>query len=297
MATTLLIIMGMMWGLQVAMLKLAARGGYSEPAVLLVALVLLSLAFAGLCAARGQGFRPNPALFRFLLVIAALGYVVPLITTLYAAPALSAGVLSLTACMAPVVAILTALALRVEAVSRRRMIAVLLGLASVVILLLPELALPEAGKSLWILAALAVPLCYGIESIYIARHWPDGLTPLQVVTAQSIAAAVIVTPLCLVWSGPFPALGKNEPGLPELGIAGFVAAGVIESLIYLWLIRKTGGVFVNFGTFVSLFAGIIWGMVLFAESHAAPVWAAAGLLILALALAGHGTQSDRHSAH
>ncbi|MEO1139408.1 MAG: DMT family transporter [Pseudomonadota bacterium] len=288
-ASGLLLVMGMMWGLQFAMLKLAARGGYSEPAVLLIALVLLSIAFTALLLLRGARLRLDARLLVFLLMIATLGYVIPLIATLATVPVLSAGVLSLVACLSPVAALFASVLMRTEHVAPRRVVAVALGLVSVALLLVPELVLPEGGRTFWILVALLVPLCYGIESVYIARHWPGGMSPLQVVTAQTIAATLIVAPLCLIWAGPFPSLGPDGPGLPELGIAIFVIAGVVESLIYLWLIRHTGGVFVNFGTFISLFAGIAWGIVLFGEAHPATTWLAVAVLVLALGLAGQGS--------
>ena len=54
--------------------------------------------------------------------------------------------------------------------------------------------------------------------------------------------------------------------------------------MYFWLIRTTGGVLVSFGTFVSLFAGIGWGMAIFSESHGPAVWVAVLVLVGALAL-------------
>jgi len=131
--------------------------------------------------------------------------------------------------------------------------------------------------------ALVVPLCYGIEPIYIAANWPRGFTALQAVTGETLFAAVMMMPIFLLFGDP---LGSNVLwSSAELAILVFVAAGVIESLLYFYLIQKTGGVFVSFGTFISLFAGIAWGIVLFSEVHDSIVWLAVGALCLALALA------------
>ena len=64
----------------------------------------------------------------------------------------------------------------------------------------------------------------------------------------------------------------------------FVAAGIIETLLYFLLIKYAGGVFVSFGTFISLFAGIAWGIALFAEVHPASTWVAVIALFASLAL-------------
>lgn len=281
-AAALLLVMGMMWGLQFAMLKVSAREGYSEIAVVMVALVLLSIAFTAISWARGEMLRPRRGLVRFLVVSATLGYVVPLLAALTAAAQLSTGLLSLIGSMSPVVAITIAIVMRTEPVSRRRILAVALGLMSVCIILLPQLAGPGLGMAPWVLVALAVPVAYGMKSIFIARTWPLGLTALQAVTGETIVAAFLVAPLFLFSTGTLPLSGGW--GVAETAILVFVAAGVIESLIYFYLIRHTGGVLVNFATFVSLFAGIGWGVVLFGESHSALVWGAVLLLVASLYL-------------
>jgi len=282
-ALTLLVIMGTFWGLQFAMLKLAASGGHSELTVLMVALVLLSLVFFAITMLKGHRFRLARHMVPFFVITSILGYVVPLLATLHAAPHLSAGVLVMLASLSPVAAIATALAWRSERVTVVRMAAVALAIVSIGMIFWPELTLPGLGDANWMLLALVVPLTYGFESVYIARFWPDGLSPLEAVTGESIIATLLMLPVFLLYGDPVPSAWTWGPA--ETGIAVFVAAGVIESLIYFYLIRQTGGVFVNFGTFVALFAGIAWGMVLFGETHPATVWLAVVVLVVALWLA------------
>lgn len=281
-AAGLLILMGMMWGLQFAMLKLTSSGGYSEIAVVMIALVLLSVAFLAISHVRGEHIRSLRGIVPFLLVTSVLGYVIPLIAALTAAAEISTGLLSLTGSTAPVAAITIALLLRTERVSPRRIAAVALGILSVAVILVPQVDAPGFGMAPWILLALVVPVSYGIESIYIARHWPEGMTAMQAVTGETIAATLLVAPLFAFSGGALPL--SSGWTLAETAILVFVAAGVVESLIYFYLIKHTGGVFVNFGTFVSLFAGIGWGIVLFGESHSALVWGAVLLLVGALYL-------------
>ncbi|KZY48001.1 hypothetical protein A3731_28795 [Roseovarius sp. HI0049] len=154
---------------------------------------------------------------------------------------------------------------------------------SVAVILLPHVDAPGFGMAPWILLALLVPVSYGIESVYISRHWPAGMSAMQAVTGETVTAAVVVLPLFLAVSGGTLPLSAGWT-MAETAILVFVGAGVVESLIYFYLIRHTGGVFVNFGTFVSLFAGIGWGIVLFGESHSALVWGAVLLLVGSLYL-------------
>ncbi|NNF80367.1 MAG: DMT family transporter, partial [Rhizobiales bacterium] len=228
-ASGFLLIMGTCWGLQFAMLKLAAGGGYSELAVLVLAMALLSVVFMAVLVARRQLFRLTAERIGFLLVTSILGYLAPLWAALYAASHLPAGILTLMASLTPVATVAFALSLRTEVVSLRRIFAVVLGAAAVCLVLWPELELPGFGKLHWLLVALVMPLCYGVESIYIARFWPSGMTPLQAVTGETVMALALVVPIFLVAGGPLPA---PHWGAAELAIGLFVAAGVVESMLY-----------------------------------------------------------------
>lgn len=276
----LLFVMGGAWGLQFAMLKLAAEAGRSEISVLFVALVPISLLFCALLALRRAFFRLTGEIAAFLVITGLLGYVIPLIAVLYVAPQVSAGVLTLVASFTPVVTVAIALLLRSEPVSRRRILAVGLGAVAAVLLLLPQIELPSFGALEWLLIAFLVPLAYGYESIYVATHWPKNLDSLQVVTGEAVTAALVLLPFH-VTLGDSLAFDPSWP-MDQIAIGVFVAAGVLEVMLYFYLIRQTGGVLVSFGTFISLFAGIAWGMILFSERHDAPVWGAVLVLVAAL---------------
>ena len=281
--TTLLVVMGTMWGLQFSMLKRAGQGGYSDLALITMALVLLSAAFMAISAARKEIIRPARHLAVFFVITALLGYIIPLAVTLHAATALDAGVLTMIACLSPVVAVALSVALGIERVSGPRSIAVVLGCISVGLIILPDSELQGMERLPWVAVAVIIPVCYGLESIYIAKFWPKGMTPLQAVTGETVVAAMIVTPVFLVlgaselrnlsWSGA------------ELAILVFVAAGIVEGFAYFKIIQGSGAVFVNFGSFVGLVSGVGWGMILFGEHHGPSIWVAAATLAIALALA------------
>ena len=284
----LMVVMGTMWGLQFSMLKRAGQGGYSDLTLITVALVLLSTAFLALCALRRELIRPERRLLGFFLVTAFLGYIIPLGATLYAVAVLDAGILTMIACLSPVIAVAAALVLGVESVSFRRSIAVGLGCVSVGLIMLPEFEFQGFGQLPWIAVAIIVPLCYGFESIYVSRFWPTGMTPLQAVTGETVVAALILIPVFLVRGDP--ELRSMTWSGAEFALLVFVAAGVIEGVAYFRIIQSSGAVFVNFGSFVGLVSGVFWGMVLFNESHGSNVWIAVVILVTALALATH-TQS------
>ena len=282
-ALAMLLTIGVLWGLQFAMLKIASSAGYPEINVLMATLVLLSIAFVLIVIVRREFFSINRERAIFILITCLLGYVIPLLAGIYAAPHIKAGVLILVISLTPMVSIATALLLRSERVSLARILAVFLGALSITLVLWPELELPGWGKAFWIAVAFLVPLTYGIESVYIDIKWPKGLSALQMVAAETTGAMVFVLPLFLIFGDL--TLTSFDLGKAELAIAIFAAAGVIESILFFYLIRDTGGVLVSFGSFVSLFAGVAWGIILFSESYGATVWLAVAVLAVALFLA------------
>ena len=62
----LLLVMGACWGLQFAMLKLAAQVDYSDISLLMISLVLIGLIYSVALTVRGEWFAINTVRLRFL---------------------------------------------------------------------------------------------------------------------------------------------------------------------------------------------------------------------------------------
>ncbi|MYH91595.1 MAG: DMT family transporter [Gammaproteobacteria bacterium] len=277
-----LVVMGVLWGLQFSMLKFAALSEAGIIDILMLMLVFLSLVYSAYVLYVGDSLRFPASWIPFLLITALLGYVLPLGITLLVAPYIAVGTISLIACLAPIVTVALALAFRTEQVSASRVFAIVLGLVSTLLILLPELQLPGLGALGWMVVALGIALVYGIEPVYVHARWPAAMTSPQLIAGEAIAAAVLLLPFFLLQGNPLGLLSLGRDALWPLAV--YVLAGIVETLLYFHLIRTTGGVFVSFGTFVSLFAGIAWGMLLFSEKHAMHVWLAVVFLIGALLL-------------
>ena len=279
----LLLIMGTLWGLQFAMLKLATERGLSEIGTLMIALVLLSGVFLVVMVLRKEVMKPTAKLLLFFIWVALLGYVIPLMVALYAMQHVPAGIVTLMATLSPVVTIIAATAFRSEKVSFGQFAAVVMGAVAVLLVFWPELESPDYGNAYWLSLALLIPLCYGIESVWIAVFWPRGLNSLQVVTGETIVAAFMVARVFFFFdNSTIQFVGWS---VVELAVTVFVIAGVVESFIYFHLIERSGGVFVSFGNFVAMIAGIAWGILLFSEVHGVFVWFAVIAAMLSLLLA------------
>ncbi len=278
----ILLVMGSLWGLQVAMLKLALEAGYLESQVILFVLGLVSITYLVILALRRGLFRFTVGRIRFFVITSVLGYILPIAGTLYAARALSAGMLALLISLAPLFTFGAAALFRTEKISGLRIAAMLTGCVATALVLAPETALPDFGLLPWMLLALLVPFCYGVESVYIDANWPDELDVFQVGFGEALVATLLLVPFMLVRSEPLLPEWRWNPG--SYAMLVFAVTGVLEVVMYFYLIKTTGAVLVSFATFVSLFAGIGWGMLLFAESHDNWLWLAAAVLVAALTM-------------
>lgn len=278
----LLILSGAAWGLEFSMLKLATEGGYPEIGTLLAAMVAIAVVFWAAVALRGAWFRFRRDAVVFFLVVALLGYVLPLLAALWASSHVPAGLMTLIVSFTPVVTVAVVLLLRTEPVSPRRIAAVGLGLLAALIVLVPESEGPTGGALVWLLLVFVVPLTYGIESVYVSVAWPDGLDPLQVCAGQSLLAVLTLIPIQLVYGEPMP-FDSSWP-MAQLAIPVVAACILVEVLLYFVIIRQTGGVIVNFQMYIALFAGFAWGYAIFGEQHGLHVWIAVAVLVVGLAL-------------
>ena len=276
-----LLIQGVAWGAQFSMLKLAVQGGYDEITVLFIALVLISVGYFVFLLIGRRVFLLTKESSIFFVITAVLGYVIPLFGAIYAAPHLPAGIMTLIATLTPIVTICVALALRTERVSPGRLVAVALGSVAAILVLTPQLELPGLGAIKWMLLIGLVPLCYGVESIYIAARWPANLDAWQLGFGEAAVAAVLLFPMFLIYGNLPNSFAWTHA---ETGILLFVVAGLIEVVLYFYIIQRTGGVLISFSNFVSLFAGIGWGILLFGEMHGISVWLAVLVLLAALTL-------------
>jgi drug/metabolite transporter (DMT)-like permease len=190
--------------------------------------------------------------------------------------------MTLIASFSPVVSVATALSFRTERVSARRIAAVMCGMAAALLVLVPEAQLPQAGNLAWLLVVFVVPLTYGVESVYVSVAWPRGIDAMQVATGQSLIALAALVPIHLILGEPMP----FDPAWPagQLAIPVVAACVLIEVLLYFVIIGRTGGVLVNFSMYISLFAGIAWGWVIFGERLDLVVWIAVAVLAVGLAL-------------
>ncbi|MCP4304281.1 MAG: DMT family transporter, partial [bacterium] len=162
----LLLVMGSAWGLSVSLSKLASTsGGHPIGLALWQVCVSSAMLFILSCVAYGPP-PPRSEVARFGLVCGIAGVAFPAVALYWSARYLPAGVVAIAFASMPLFTYLISVGLSVERRESRRLVGVAIGLAAIVLLVLPEGSLPEPGLAPWFLLALIASVSMSIENCY-----------------------------------------------------------------------------------------------------------------------------------
>jgi drug/metabolite transporter (DMT)-like permease len=251
-------------GLPYSGIMMAITGG--------VALMLLAVAFAR---GRPPVFRRHTG--RFYLVCAMLGYLVPYSFALFATSRVDAAVLTLIGATSPIITLCLAALTRTERMTGRRLLSIVLGAASVAILIIPQASFASDTVLAGMLAGFGVPLSYSSYHVFVSRHWPVGFDSFQVASGEALVALLIMLPVLFFFGGISVFTGGWTSG--HWAILAAIGFTTLTCWLYFEIIRLGGPVFVSQANFVTVFAGVIWGMTLLGERPGTWLWVSLLFLI------------------
>lgn len=280
--TVLLVALGAGWGLTQPLTKISVSGHY-QPLGLVFWQLTIGVVVLGAVLWRRLGRIP---VTRHTLIvwifIAVIGTVLPNSASFRAAVDLPSGIMSIVIASVPMFAFPIALALGVDRFSTARLAGLLLGLAGVALIALPEAALPDRAMVAILPLALVAPFCYAIEANGVGRWGTAGLDPVQVLFGASLTGALIAGPLAF-------AAGQFFIPLPPFVVqdATLLAAGLINAVVYttyVWLVGRAGATFAGQVAYLVTGFGVLWAMLLLGERYSLWVWAALALMAAGLTL-------------
>lgn len=278
----LLLLMGTVWGGAIALAKIATNHG-GHP----VGLALWQTALGGsllLCLSLIRR-RPPPRaapVLRFNFVCGCVGVALPAIALFSSARHLSAGVVAIAFASMPMLTYGLAALFKADRADLLRVLGVTVGLGAIVLLVLPETALPVPGLAPWVLLALGASILMSAENLYIALRRPPGLDSIPLSCGRQLAAVVLLAPLAFTLDVTVPLFTAWGP--VQWAASGMAVASATAYTLFLHVIRTAGPVFASQTAYVITLAGVFWGMALLGERHSLYVWAALALMLLGLAL-------------
>jgi drug/metabolite transporter (DMT)-like permease len=278
----LLMILGTSWGVHFPILRFAAESGLSHSGIAAAIIGGVAIAFVAICVARRRMPAFGRRQVRFYLVCAILGYVIPYMLALFAGGRIDSGMLTLIGALSPVMTLCLAGLLRVERITAGRLVGIGFGFASVIVLAAPQADVAGSGALLAMLVALGVPASYSSYHIYVLKRWPGGFDSFQVACGEAIAAVVILLPLYL-WTGGGEIL-TGEWTAGHWAMLALILLTTMDCYLYFEIVRLAGPVYVSQANFVTVVAGVLWGMALHGEQPSPWIWLSAALLLGSLVM-------------
>ena len=218
---------------------------------------------------------------RYFLFCALVGVAIPNVIFFYVVRSIPAGTMAVLLTLGPIVTYALVVSLRMEYAQIWRIGGIALGLVGALMLSMPRL---DAGFEFnwWVLIGTLCPLGYASTSVYIARY-PVADSHLFLLAGGShLVAFLFLLPATLL-NGDFFWLWQ-DPGLPELLI---VCHGVIAAVAYslfFKIVELAGPVFYSFSTYLIAITGIVWGWIIFGETHPQHFWLAVLLIFVGLGI-------------
>ena len=278
----MLFAMGTAWGGNISLAKIATNhGGHPVGLALWQTALGGGLLFLISLAARRPPVLRGPVL-RFNLVCGLIGVAFPGIALFWSARYLPAGIVAIAFASMPLFTYVLSALFRVEAIERRRMLGVLLGLTAMGLLVLPESALPGPGLVPWVLLALAASVSMSGENLYVDVARPAGLSSLGLSCGRQLAAALLLAPLAVSFGALVPLLVPWGP--LQWAATGMALTSAFAYTLLLYVIQRAGAVFASQTAYLITLAGVLWGILLFDERHSGYIWAALVLMLAGMAL-------------
>ena len=273
---------GALWGLGAPLVRFARLEGLVPFSIVLwqaaVGLVILAVVQV----VRGRLALPcDRASMTLYGVVGMLGIVLPHMAGYWALGHIPAFAHALLTSLVPIFALALALGMRIEGFEPLRALGIVLGGLAVGLLIVPQGSLPEAVPVVFVFISALAPLCYALESAFVAHISRAQAGALQALLGGSVVAVLVMVPLTWAAGAPvWPA--RFEPAVMAVALSGSAAALAYAG--YVALLRAAGSVFATQVAYLVTGWAMLWSILFLGERPSGWVWLAMGVLFAGLFL-------------
>jgi drug/metabolite transporter (DMT)-like permease len=264
----LLLVLATLWGASYTFIKLGVAT--IPPVTLIAARTLIAGAvLVVVIRSRGLALPRDGATWRRFLFQACLNSVIPFTLIAGAERTVDAGLATILNSTSPIFAFLLTVAItRHEAVTARKLLGVVAGIAGTCLIVGVE-ALGGIGEELLAqLAIVAATICYAGAAIF-GRGFKQ-LDPIMPAAGSLICGAAILVPLSLVVDRPWTLAPSTESIAALLGLAVFSTA--LAFVIYFRLVGTLGSVGTTAQAYLRVPIGVAIGAVWLGETPGKTAW-------------------------
>ncbi|MBM3484064.1 MAG: DMT family transporter [Alphaproteobacteria bacterium] len=215
------------------------------------------------------------------LVLGMTGLAFPFTLMAFVAPKLPSGIVSMLVVLSPVMTYVFSLIFRLERFRLLSVIGILLGLAGVLVLILPSTSLPSADMVPWVLLCMLAPSSFGLTNVLAVVLRPPALSALSMATSLLLSAAFLLFPITLLMGQIHAFPGPNIDG--DLAILYAVGLNIMIWTVFLGAVRVIGPVLFSQFNYLVVLIGFGFGVLFFGEQPSLYIWLATALMFLGLA--------------
>ncbi|HWA49869.1 MAG TPA: EamA family transporter [Dongiaceae bacterium] len=258
----LLALLAIVWGASYSFIKIGVE---TIPPVTFIAArtIIAGLLLLGLLRLRGIALPKDAATWRSFLVQACLNSVVPFTLIAWAEQTVDAGLATILNSTSPIFTfLLTALIVRHEPTTMRKLFGVAAGLAGICLIVGLE-ALDGIGDQLMAqLAIVAATICYAGAAIFGRRF--QKLDPMAPAAGSMLCGAIVLLPVSLAIDWPWQIVPSPDSLLALLALS--VVSTALAFVIYFRLLRTLGSVGTVAQAYLRVPVGVAIGVVFLGET-------------------------------
>jgi len=228
---------------------------------------------------RGVTMPTDLATWRRFLFQACMNSVVPWTMVAWGERALDAGLATILNSTAPIFTFFLTLVTRHEALTSRKLIGVLAGMAGICLIVGVQ-ALSGFGERLTAqIVTLLAAVCYAGAAIF-GRSF-KGLDPMAPAAGSLLTGAAVLIPLSLVVEQPWTLAPSGNSLLALLALAVFSTA--LAFVIYFRLIQTLGSIGATAQAYLRVPIGVALGVTFLGESLSPTAWIGLGCVVVGVA--------------
>ena len=278
----LLLILVVLWGSSYLMVEIALTV-WSPEQITGLRTLSAAVVLIGAILLRRQHFRVTWRCWGYLLAMAILGNCLPFFLISWGQQEVESGLAGILAATTPLaVMVLGHFWLADERITRRHVLAFLLGFAGIIVLMGPEsLAAFGGSSSHWLsqVAVLGGAICYAIATV-TARRMP-AMSPVVASAGVLVLASGLMSPFSLQASQAFGSISWQP--VAAIGFLGLLATG-LASILYFHLVAQTSARFTSLLNYLVPVWAVGLGAVVLGEKLPLSSWLALVLIVSGLIL-------------
>ena len=228
---------------------------------------------------------------RIFLSTGALNLSFPYMLLAYLAPKVPASLLTLGLSLVPVMIYALALMLRQDRFHPFRFGGILLGLAGILVVLLPQASLPAPGMAGWVALGLVPSLSYAVNAVLVERWRPQETSSLPLTGGLMLASAGYVL-IVMAAVGEWWAFDGSF-GVGHGATIAAMANNCVSFYLLFEIIRRVGPVIFSTVNYIATLSGMGFGMWFFGDAPSAYIWGAVVLMFAGLFLVTMTGRSEK----